>query len=110
MTENWRQRPVKIILPLSTALAMWNRAQKFARTQGGRFEVQANGIVLWPTAFRDAETAPTARIHIEWYDPTPEHATITQIDWNVAEGSTEANARRVIDVLAGREPKGDFPV
>jgi len=62
-------------------------------------------VKIWPgvrsRAWSRDDEIPVAGFWIRWGTPGPSQATIDCIGWSPGRGSSEAEARRIIDVLAG---------
>src|SRR5687767_4952759 len=94
-----------IAIPAGVARRIYDRAVE----EWGVSAVQDAGhgrtqVMVWPGSKSRAwqrEEALVAGFVIRWGAPSPLQATIERIGWSPARGSTEAEARRVIDLLAG---------
>src|SRR5438105_1008826 len=81
----WRNREVSIVLSMTEARAMWERAARFCLDEGGRFEVQGEGVVLWSgTSLACDVPRPIGAFRIRWHWPTHDRAKIDRIEWHPA--------------------------
>lgn len=103
LIRGWEEHRSRIVLPVPVVEAMLDRARLFDVEAGGRFSVR-NGrtVVLWSTAEHPdgGRAAPVASIHVRWYAPTAEQATIWRLCWDPATSSCD-EVCRAVEVLAG---------
>lgn len=98
----WRTRAVSIVLPMVDARAMWERAGRFCLDEGGRFELQGDGVLLWSGSPLACSLArPIGAFRVAWHWPTHGRARIDRIQWHPAL-TTPDEIVRAIEVLTGR--------
>jgi hypothetical protein len=103
MPQPWPAREVAVVLPIATARAMFARAERFDVERGGRFDRRSACVLIWSAcAAADAERGePIGGVWMRWHDPTDEQATLWKVEWGPAEGGSEAEVWRAVEVLAG---------
>jgi hypothetical protein len=80
---------------------MFERAERFDIERGGRFD-RRSACVLIRSTNADAESGePIGAFWIRWHDPTEEQATLWKVEWDPAEGGSEEEVWRAVEVLAG---------
>jgi hypothetical protein len=101
MPQPWPAREVAVVMPIATAQAMFARAERFDIERGGRFDRRSACVLIWSTN-ADAEGGePIGGFWIRWHDPTEEQATLWKVEWGPAEGGSEEEVWRAVEVLAG---------
>jgi hypothetical protein len=108
---DWQIRDCAIVLPLDVARRVWVRARAWS-SEGARVEVIGSMVIVWPRwspAVSDAE--PIGEFSIRWFVPAANQATIYWMAWNRAQGGSEEEVWRVVELLAGfrvrHQPKAD---
>jgi hypothetical protein len=101
----WDRSDVRFVLPLDTAVKMFDRARKFGLAEGGRFQTkEGRTVVLWsvatPRSTHGDAARPIAAFSLVWGSPDGRHATVREVTWDSAE-SSEEEAWRAIDLLRG---------
>jgi hypothetical protein len=90
---------------MADARALWERAGRFCLDEGGRFEVQGDGVLLWSGSPRtNAAPRPVGAFRIKWHWPTHDRAKIDRIEWHPAL-TTPDEIQRSIEVLTGLSPR-----
>jgi hypothetical protein len=94
-SAGWPARAVAVVLPIATARAMFERAERFDR--------RSACVLIWSAcAAADAERGePIGGVWMRWHDPTDEQATLWKVEWDPAAGGGEEEVWGAIEVLAG---------
>lgn len=95
------RRTVSAVFPTDWVEAMFRRARRWRRAEGGRFEAHAAAIVLW-----SAEQPPRAAhvvgwLSVRWDSPGPGQATIYEVGWVPGHGGSPQEMCRAIQLLSG---------
>lgn len=101
MPEPWPAREVAVVLPIATARAMFERARRFDVERGGRFDARGAAVLLWSTSDQSESGEPLGCFYMRWHAPTEAQATIWKVEWDPAEGGSEEEVWRAVEVLAG---------
>ena len=97
----WHARAVRIALPMATARAMWERAERWDLDAGGRFEAREDAIVLWSgSRLACSVPRPVGCLEVRWRWPTHDRATIHRLEWHPSFATPE-EMQQAIRLLAG---------
>ncbi|HEV8637008.1 MAG TPA: hypothetical protein VG370_22540 [Chloroflexota bacterium] len=103
MPKTWQAREVALVLPLGTARAMFGRTRRFDVERGGRFDARGAAVLLWSGSDEFELSEPVGCFYVKWRTPDEAQATIWRLEWDPERGGSEAEVRRAIAVLGGRE-------
>ena len=102
--QGWRSDTLRLTPPLWLVRAMWGRARQWHVDRGGRFDATHACLFIWtgtgPGA-RAAGSTAVAAVHVLWQQPTLDHATFYQMDWDPTRGGSVDLVWEALDVLAG---------
>lgn len=100
----WQSRDVEIVLPMSVAHAMWERARKWDVAAGGRFDAHSSSILLWSGPVQPDGKWPflVGSFFIRWRAPRDGEATIYALAWDPEKGGSQAEMRQAITLLSGQ--------
>ena len=102
MPQPWPAREVAVVLPIATARAMSERAERFDVERGGRFDRRSACVLIWSTNAAAADSGePIGGFWVRWHDPTDAQATLWKVEWDAAEGGSEEEVWQAVEVLAG---------
>lgn len=101
MPKPWSAREVAVVLPIATAKAMFERARRFDVERGGRFDARGGAVLLWSTSDDNDAGEPIGCFYVKWHTPVDRLATIWKVEWDPAEGGSEEEVWRAVEVLAG---------
>lgn len=97
----WRSHEIQICLPIGLVRAMFDRARKWRREKGGRFDPRVASIVLWSGPTCSDNSRPMGSFSVRWRHPTEDKATIYLICWDESQGGSIGEVCRAVEVLAG---------
>jgi len=101
MSPSWQRADVDLVLPMAVVRAMFERADRFDVTSGGRFDKRGASVLLWSGSDASELSQPVGCFFVRWHDPDAGHARIYRLEWDPARGGSEAEVRRAIAVLGG---------
>lgn len=102
MERRWRFRDVSVTLPVVLVRSMFERARKYDRSEGGRFDARTSTVVLW-SGPACAETArPIGQFSVRWGTPSVNKATIHRLGWDDGQENALGEVCHAVEVLAGQ--------
>ena len=71
--EPWPAREVAVVLPIATAKAVFEPAERFDIERGGRFDRRSACVLIWSANAAAADSGePVGGFWVRWHDPTEE--------------------------------------
>jgi hypothetical protein len=101
-----REVPVSIKMPIGAARRMIEAAEReWGTSSVHEIAPGVSRVLFWLGGRRQyvsqSSTRPVGGFWVRWEFPSAGQATIERIGWDLAAGSSEAEVRQVIDLLAG---------
>ena len=98
------QREVKFVVPVSEMRRICERARREWGPDAEEMPTPRHAIVkfwLGRTVHYQHGHAPVGQFSVHWHTPNDPLATIDRIEWDPAQGGSEAEVYEVINTLAG---------
>lgn len=102
MRRPWRFRDVSVTLPVVLVRSMFDRARKYGRAEGGRFDARTSTVVLWSGPACAESSRPIGQFTVRWSSPTVNKATIRRLGWDDTHEGALGEVCHAVEVLAGQ--------
>ena len=100
--NRWRVRDVNVTLPVVLVRTMFERAGKYGRAHGGRFDARRSTVVLWSGPPCAESARPIGEFCVRWGSPTINKATIHRIAWDDSHEGALGEVCHAVEILAGQ--------
>jgi hypothetical protein len=102
MQRRWRFRDVSVTLPVVLVRSMFERAHKYSRIEGGRFDARSSTVVLWSGPACAGSAKPIGQFTVKWESPTVNKATICRLGWDDSHEGALGEVCHAVEILAGQ--------
>lgn len=100
--RRWRFRDVSVTLPVVLVRSMFERAHKYSRIEGGRFDARSSTVVLWSGPACADSAKPIGQFTVRWESPTVNKATICRLGWDDNHEGALGEVCHAVEILAGQ--------
>jgi len=102
MGRPWRFKDVSVTLPVVLVRTMFDRARKYDRDEGGRFDARTSTVILWSGPTCAESSRPIGAFSVKWGSPTINKATIHRLGWDEQHDGALGDVCHAVEILAGQ--------